>query len=136
MEEYRGGRLTIRYCEQPPPGSDTGSWMPPSLREALDSIQAVKRGNCLARLTARRQQLADTGRLRSPDYWNTEGELPNGKHFYAIKVDRLRAYGWFSNRHRGVFYISHFTFKRRQKLAQQDTNRLIQNWRTIEEQQA
>ncbi|WP_155999749.1 hypothetical protein [Thioalkalivibrio sulfidiphilus] len=108
--------------------------MPPSLKDALASITAGKRDGCLARLAARREQLADTGRLRSPDYWNTEGKLPNGKHFYAIKVDKLRAYGWFSSRFPGVFYISHFAFKKGQKLAQQDTNRVIQNWRRIEEQ--
>lgn len=77
--------------------------------------------------------LAETGRLRSPDYWNTEGDLPNGKKFYAIKADRIRAYGWFSNRDRGVFYISHFAFKKGKKLAAEDTNRVIRNWRAIEE---
>jgi hypothetical protein len=108
--------------------------MPPSLQDALASIPAGKHPGCLARLAARREQLANTGRLRSPDYWNTEGELPNGKRFYAIKVGKLRAYGWFSSRFNGVFYISHFAFKKGQKLARQDTKRVIQNWRLIEEQ--
>lgn len=135
MKEHRGAKLVIRYCEQPPSGSQADSWMPQSLSEALASIPAHKHARCLARLAARREQLADTGRLRSPVYWNTEGTLPNGKHFYAIKVDRLRAYGWFSSRDRGVFYISHFAFKKGQKLARQDTNRVIHNWRQIEEQE-
>ena len=84
-------------------------------------------------MAARRQYLADHGQLRSPDQWNTEGTLPNGKHFYAIKADKIRAYGWFSVRNKGVFYISHFTFKKGQKLASADTNRVIVNWRQIEE---
>ncbi|MCG5497785.1 hypothetical protein [Ectothiorhodospira variabilis] len=133
MEEYQGAKLTIRYCEQPPPGSGAEAWMPPSLQEALDSIQAGKHARWLAGFAARRKQLANTGRLRSPDYWNTEGDLPNGKNFYAIKVGKIRAYGWYSNRHGGVFYISHFAFKKGQKLAQKDTHRVIQNWRKIEE---
>lgn len=85
-------------------------------------------------MTARRHMLADKGQLRSPDYWNTEGDLPNLKKFYALKADKIRAYGWFSGRHKGVFYISHFAFKKGQKLAASDTHRVIENWRQIEEQ--
>jgi hypothetical protein len=59
--------------------------------------------------------------------------LPDKKQFYAIKADKVRAYGWFSTRHSGVFYISHFAFKRGQKLAPADTRRVIANWRSIEE---
>ena len=84
-------------------------------------------------MIARRNFLADGGQLRSPDHWNTEGSLPRGGHFYAIKVDQLRAYGWFSARHPGVFYISHFAFKRGQKLAAADADQVIANWRLIEE---
>ena len=63
-------------------------------------------------MAARRKHLADRGQLRSPDHWNTEGRLPDGKHFFAIKADKIRAYGWYSVRHKGVFYISHFAFKK------------------------
>jgi hypothetical protein len=84
-------------------------------------------------MLVRREYLANEGRLRSPDHWNTEGTLPDGKLFYAIKADRLRAYGWFSGRHKRVFYISHFACKKGQKLAQEDTNQVIKNWRLIEE---
>ena len=84
-------------------------------------------------MAARREHLANTGPLRSPDHWNTEGELPDGKHFYAIKVGKIRAYGWFSVRHKGVFYISHFAFKKGQRLAREDCSRVIANWRQIEE---
>lgn len=134
MEEYRGAKLTIRYCEQPPADSEGELWMPPSLREALGSIQAGKHATCMSQLAARRERLANTGRLRSPDHWNTEARLPNGSRFYAIKVGKLRAYGWFSTRYKGVFYISHFAFKKGQKLSSQDEQRVIKNWRRIEEQ--
>jgi hypothetical protein len=132
MLEYKGTRLTIRYCERPPAEADAGVWTPESWREALQHIPAGKHAACSAKMIARRRQLADEGRLRSPDYWNTEGKLPDGKHFYAIKVDKLRAYGWFSTQHKGVFYISHFAFKKGQKLAQEDANRVEKNWRRIE----
>jgi hypothetical protein len=132
--EYRGTSITIRYCEEPPADADLSVWISPSLQEALEHIPPKKRDGCVAKMVARREQLANQGRLRSPDYLETEDNLPNGKHFYAIKVDRLRAYGWFSSRHKGVFYISHFAFKKGQKLAQKDTDRVIRNWRHIEEQ--
>lgn len=126
--------LIIRYCEQPSAGNDPETWVPPSWIEALEHIPANKRDGIKAKMAARRILLADSGKLRSPDYWNTEGDLPNGKKFYAIKVDRIRAYGWFSGRHKGLFYISHFTFKKGQKLASADSHRVVENWRQIEEQ--
>lgn len=133
MPEYSGRKLRIRYCEEPPSDADLEKWQPASWREALGHIPGGKHAGIWAKIAARRHMLAETGRLRSPDYWNTEGDLPNGKKFYAIKADRIRAYGWFSNRDRGVFYISHFAFKKGKKLAAEDTNRVIRNWRAIEE---
>lgn len=132
MKEYQGARLTIRCCEQPPAGTEHDGWVPESWLAAMQHIPPGKHDKIFARMAARREQLANEVQLRSPDYWNKEGGLPDGKHFYAIKVDRLRAYGWFSTRHKGVFYISHFAFKKGQKLAQEDTNRVEMNWRMIE----
>ena len=134
MMEYVGARCTICYCEQPAAGDDPETWVPPSWTEAIGHIQASKRDGIAAKMAARRTLLADKGRLRSPDHWNTEGDLPNGKKFYAIKADKIRAYGWFSSQHKGVFYISHFAFKKGQKLATADTHRVVENWRQIEEQ--
>jgi hypothetical protein len=84
-------------------------------------------------MAERRERLANQGQLRAPDHWNSEGTLPDGKQFYAMKAGQLRAYGWFSRRHKSVFYISHFAFKRGQKIAREDSNRVIRNWRAIEE---
>jgi len=83
-------------------------------------------------MAARVQTLANEGRLRSPDYFNTEGELPDGSRFYAIKVGKVRAYGWYSNRHKGIFFVSHFAFKKGQKLSSKDTNEVVRNWRAEE----
>jgi hypothetical protein len=134
MLEYQGARLIVRYCEQPPVGADLAVWQPPSWQETLAHIPVPKRAGIWAKMVARRKLLADEGQLRSPDYWNTEAELPDGKRFYAIKVDRVRAYGWFSVRHKGVFYISHFAFEKGQKLAKADEQRVAAQWRQIEEQ--
>lgn len=133
MMDYQGKKLTIRYCESPPTEADPATWEPPSWSAALQNFPASKRDGVKAKMLARRNYLADGGQLRSPDHWNTEAALPDGKRFYAIKVDKLRAYGWFSSRHTGVFYISHFAYKQGQKLAAEDTNRVTTNWRLIEE---
>ena len=131
--QHPGKKLTIRYCEVPPPGVEPARWVPPSWSKAMQNFPANKQAGVTAKMVARRNRLADGERLRSPDHWNTEAKLPDGKHFYAIKADKLRAYGWFSGRHKGVFYISHFAYKRGQKLAAEDTNQVIANWRLIEE---
>jgi len=136
MLEYRGSRLTIRYCEQPSGDADPATWQPPSWQEAVNHVPAKKHNAIWAKMVARREILANKGQLRSPDYWNTEGDLPDGKPFYAIKPDtKIRAYGRYSKRYRGVFYISHFAFKKGQKLSSKNTMRVITNWRNIEEQQ-
>jgi len=135
MLDYRGIRLIVRCCEQPPEDADPGVWRPPSWLEALEHVPAKRHAGIWAKMVTRRQYLADRGQLRSPDHWNKEGGLPDGSHFYAIKADKVRAYGWFSTRHKGVFYISHFAFKKGQKLASEDTKRVVADWRNIEEHQ-
>lgn len=67
---------------------------------------------CKAQLRRLLQRLGDVGQLRSDDQWNTEAD-----GFFAIKARcGLRAYGWFHRYRRGVFVVSHFIFKKRQKL--------------------
>lgn len=97
MIEYRGRRLHIRCCEQPPAGEEFPEWEPPSWREALHHIDKNQHDSIRASMIARYRQLADVGALRSPNYWNKEAKLPDGKNFFAIKVKKIRAYGWFSN---------------------------------------
>jgi hypothetical protein len=129
---HQGKRLTIRHCEQPTEDDDLTRWSPQSWQEAIAHLPNNKHQGIFAKMAARRAFLADMGSLRSPDHWNTEGTLPDGKHFYAMKVDKIRAYGWFSSRHKGVFYISHYAYKKGAKLAEEDTRKICSNWRNIE----
>jgi hypothetical protein len=78
---------------------------------------------CKAQLRRLLQRLAEIGTLKSPDQWNTEG---NG--FFAVKTRcGLRAYGWFHSSRRGVFVVSHFIYKQRQKLDPADIARAERN---------
>ncbi|WP_443190445.1 hypothetical protein [Pseudomonas indica] len=103
-----------------------------SLQEALGKIEQRHHKATHSRMLALFQCLADKGNLRTPDLFNKEADLPGGGHFYAVKAKRLRAYGWFSSVHKGTFIISHYAFKRGEKLDQRDTARVIKNWRNVE----
>lgn len=122
-KEYKGSRFTIRYCEGAKESYDA----------AIAHVPEDRREACTAQFVVRRQRLASGAQMRSPDHFNTEASLPDGKPFYAIKTTHgLRAYGWWCSRERGVFHISHFIFKNRQKLDSADTDRVCSNWRLIE----
>jgi hypothetical protein len=91
MQEYKGTKRVIRYSEQPPLTSEPTEnaehppWMPQSLLEALAHFPTGKKRNGLiAKMAARFLHFANEGRLRSPDQFNTKGELPNHEHFFAI----------------------------------------------------
>ncbi|MFZ5660926.1 MAG: hypothetical protein ACOY5C_13870 [Pseudomonadota bacterium] len=119
MGEHVGNRLTIRYCD----GAEA------SLQEALRHIPAHLKDRCIAQFVARRNLLADGEQMRKPEHFNTEGALPDGGNFFAIKTTQgLRAYGWFSSRHRHVFFISHFVFKNYDKLKRADEDLVRRNW--------
>ncbi len=83
-------------------------------------------------------RLANGGRI-SKDSFPKEGQLPkqpgqqNTKYFYALKKIPIRAYGWYSERESGKFFISHYIYKDRNKLSEADTKRVGANWTRIEE---
>jgi len=125
-QTIKGVLLEIRFAEDDPESN---------FKEALDRWRANpdQQKRLIARMYAQLQQLVDTRQLRSPDKWNTEGFLPNDKHYYAVKMQKIRAYGWYSSKFRGTFYISHFAFKQGEKLHNDDHNRVTRNWHRIEE---
>lgn len=131
-DAIKGLRLTIIHCEE---DTEHGSWQAAILKVIQRKGQGAQRNDAENKLRARmfalQKRLADTGSLRSPDHFNTEDFLPNGKHFYAIKMGRIRAYGWFAS---GQFIISHYAHKEGDKLSAADTQQVIANWRKMETQ--
>lgn len=106
-----------------------------SLEDALARVDPGLSKQAKAKMYSQLTKLAQEGTLRSPDSFNKEDFLPDGAHFYAVKTNskmRLRAYGWFSSAHKGSFIVSHYAFKRGEKLDARDTARVIANWRSIE----
>ena len=56
----------------------------------------------------------------------SEGNLPDGKRFYAIVKKPIRCYCWIQD---GRFCISHYIHKKWTKLRPEDTERVCKNWR-------
>jgi len=127
-QKIHGPRLEIWFVEDDP----EQSW-----KDAMNRWRAKpeQQEKVYAQMFTRLQKLADGGQLRSPDHFNTEGNLPNGKRYYAVKAGKIRAYGWYSDRHKGVFYVSHFAFKQGKKLSRPDDQQVQGNWHQIERSQ-
>lgn len=125
--------LSIWHCEtdEQDPDADPPSWLESVARIPKPTEERISKVK--AQMVARQRRLEAGEQLRSPDHFRTEGELPDGKHFYAIKVGDIRAYGWFSRKHKRVFIISHYKYKDSDKLDPVDTARVVANWRNVEE---
>ncbi len=79
--------------------------------------------SCIAQLKRMIERFADHGKLNSPDQINDEGD-----GFFAIKARcGLRAYGWYHQDRQGVFVISHYICKKKQKLDAADIARANAN---------
>ena len=132
----KGSRLTVRFVED---DDSMENWNElPSWKEATaiwqekDRCKDTQIEKAYVQLHIKMQRMANGARLRNPDHFNTEADLPDKKKFYAIKQGKMRAYGWFSNAEKGVFIISHFACKKGRKLAPADTRRVVDNWEAIE----
>lgn len=126
MSQIKGARIVIQHAEDE---------HEKNFFEVLDAAFAKdeQKRKIAAKTMAMLKRLADGGQLRNPDQMNTESNLPDGKKYFAIKPHKhVRVYGWFSSKHKGTFFISHFSYKNAKKLSAEDDNRVIQNWRNIE----
>lgn len=119
-KEFRGERLTIVHCD--------GAM--DSLEKALTSVP--HRRKTLMAIHRQITTLGNMGRL-SGENFPKEGNLPNGSNFYALKRIPLRGYCWFSSRHPSTVYISHYIHKKKSNLDTRDSQRVVENWRVIEE---
>lgn len=107
-----------------------------SFIEALEHMPPNKRDSIKTQMDVMVNHLAN-GKRFSKDSFPQEGLLPSspgkpGKHFYAFKKIPIRAYGWYSERFKKTFFISHYVYKKQDKLAQKDTIRVQGNWTRIE----
>lgn len=123
-KKFQGERLTVVHCE--------GALE--SFENAINSVNPPKRRTGMAMWMVRQiEQLANKGRL-SGDNYPLEGNLPkNGGKFRALKKIPIRGYCWHSKKHPHTVFISHYIYKAKDKLDPKDTDRVVANWRKIEE---
>jgi hypothetical protein len=57
-----------------------------------------------------------------------EGDLSKGKKFFAIKRIPIRAYFWYSDVYKNTIVISHYVYKKWQKLRTKDIRKVRLNW--------
>ena len=57
-----------------------------------------------------------------------EGDLNKDKKFFAIKRIPIRAYFWYSDVHNNTIIISHYVYKKWQKLRTEDVRKVKVNW--------
>jgi len=132
----KGSRLIVRFIEDDDSMENWNELL--SWKEATAAWQEKNRckdsqiEKAYVQLYLKMERMANGARLRNPDHFNTEDSLPDGKKFYAIKQGKIRAYGWFSSAEKGTFIVSHFAYKKGQKLDAADTNRVVDSWKAIE----
>ena len=69
----------------------------------------------------------DNSRLNSR-WAEPEGDLSKAKKFFAIKRIPIRAYFWYSDVHKNTIVISHYVYKKWQKLRTKDIRKAKLNW--------
>lgn len=127
-DRFEGKSCTVVHCKN----------ALKSFHEALQSVHPSKRKNYTDSMILQIQRLADKGRL-SKEFFPAEGNLPKKKgqaatkKFNALKRKPIRGYCWKSETHENTYFISHYIKKDFDKLAQEDTDKVGNNWRRIEE---
>lgn len=96
-----------------------------SLNETMGHVPAHKRETVSNKLQALFNLYEEGHNWRVPNQFNVEGKLDDGRQFYALKVMQVRCYGWYD---RGNFVISHFIFKKQQKLSKADRDVVQRNY--------
>ncbi len=96
----KGTHLTIRFLEDDHSKDNWNellSWVETTTKwKERDRCKDTQIEKAYIQLHLKMQRMSNGSRLRNPDHFNTEGSLPDGKKFYAIKQGKVRAYGWFS----------------------------------------
>ena len=124
LDQLKGRQYTIVFCK--------------GAKESLQLVlgkhapQPLKRKKLRAQMLSLLERLADGHRMTKENF-PSEGALPDGSNFNAIKKIPLRAYLWRSKRYTNTYFVSHFIYKDFQKLKSKDTTKICNNWREIEE---
>lgn len=120
IKDYEGSKYNIIHCDG-----------------AIDSFNEVvkehqnKCDQYTAQMIALIKRLGDGHRMSNENF-PKEGELPDGSYFRALKKIPIRAYIWLSKKTPNTYYVSHYIYKKCQKLKKSDTKKVCDNWKKME----
>jgi len=122
--EHQGATFKVIHCE--------GALK--SFEKALISVTPHNKKRSLKNAIIQLiERLAD-GKRMSRENFPQEGILPHSKgKFNAFKKLPVRAYCWLSTKYPNTYFISHYTYKDKQKLDKKDIGKVHANWRDKEE---
>ncbi|MFH6895118.1 hypothetical protein ACHCAL_13815 [Providencia huaxiensis] len=121
LKTYNGEKFVVTHCDG---AIDT-------FLESLKSLKDKEAKVMEMKVVLQLKRLAD-GKAMAKESFVSEGTLPNGKKFYAIKRVPVRGYLWLSSKLRCTYYVSHYIYKNHQKLKDKDKDMIHSNWRKIE----
>jgi len=123
-KRHKGSAFTIEHCDGALDSFD----------EALVSVTPHNKKKSLKRAMVQLIDRLAEGKRMSKDNFPQEGNLPRSQgKFNAFKKLPIRAYCWLSKKYPNTYFISHYTYKDKQKLDKRDTDRLHANWRDKED---
>lgn len=122
--KYIGSKFTVEHCL----GAKE------SFEKALKSVSPHGKQKTTRRTMTQLIERLANGKPMSKENFPQEGNLPkdSGK-FNAFKKLPVRAYCWLSKKYPNTYFISHYTYKDKQKLDKRDISKVHANWREKED---
>lgn len=123
-KRHEGAQFTVEHCDQ----------ALESFKNALVSVTPHNKKKSLTNAMILLIERLAAGKRMSKDNFPQEGNLPQSKgKFNAFKKLPIRAYCWLSTKYPNTYFISHYTYKDKQKLDKRDIDKVYANWRDKEE---
>ena len=122
-DKHVGTHFTVEHCDK----------ALESFEDALVSVSPHKKKKTVTNAIIQLIDRLANGKRMSKENFPQEGNLPQGKgKFNAFKKIPVRAYCWLSTKHPNTYFISHYTYKDKQKLDKRDIDKVHVNWNSKE----
>ena len=125
-DKYTGRAFTVIHCNA----------ALESFEKALSGLPKGRRDSFTRNMILQINRLANGERMSKVNF-RSEEQLPGSGHhgkqnFYALKKIPVRGYCWKSSKYPNTYFISHYVHKKKDKLADTDTQKVHNNWHRIE----
>lgn len=126
---YKGDAFTVIHCN--------GALK--SFEKALARVHPANKQRRMTRNIISQIKRLSNGDKLSREHFPKEAALPrlagqtSTEHFNALKRMPIRGYCWKSQTRPNTYFISHYIYKNYNDLSSDETKKVINNWRRIEE---